>query len=202
MGEPLPSRGSSIAQTTAAVKESRDLVAGADMLYAEWARSYAAEATASLQRYAADVEQLLPDRAEAASLSFGYSSAQALTEINGALVRILDGTDEIETIPDGTDIATNLIPATSEAKIRAACVAAYDLELKILGYEADAPSGWERLGASAREVGAGVGDALTSPLEGFLAKAVENLWFWLAVLGVILFFVYFKVPAKAVAAVA
>lgn len=185
-----------------ALEDSRDAVAHIDLLYAQWCRESAKEATDGLQTTAQGVDILLPDRSEAASLGFGYSASQALTELNGAMVRIADALDDIESIPDGTDISTNAVPVAAEAKIRAALVASYDLRIKIAQWETQVPSEWDRLGAKVRQAGAGVGDVFSSALEGFLDKVVTNLWFWLAVVGVVLFFVYFRGPAKLAGAVA
>lgn len=180
--------------TIDSLHEIRSTLETVDLAYAQWCRETGKEILDTMALYAEGADVTLPDRETAAALGFGYSAQTALTELNGARVRILDVLDEVDTIPDGTDPAVNFAPVDTINRLRAALIAGVDLEIKINGYQQSAPSAWEQTRAEIKKGAGDVGDLVGGTLEAFLAKLATNLWWVVAALAVIFFFVYIKGP--------
>lgn len=170
-------------------ESSRDIAAeNIDRIaFASSARAVTVDTMEMLDQAAQTADAAFPDRAVAAKLGWDYPAQAALTEINGAKVRILSAEDEFEDV--GPD---DFIPEPARQHWKNACIAAWDLGVKISSKAANAPSALERVRGGLEEGAGGLGDAIGAPLAAFLEKLLANLWVVLLIVGVIVVVVVVK----------
>jgi hypothetical protein len=164
------------------IESSRDVAVEAidRIAFASSARSVTDDTMAMLDQAAQTADAAFPDRAVASRLGWDYPAQAALTEINGAKVRILSALDEFEEV--GPD---DFIPEPARQHWKDACTAAWDLGVKISRKAAAAPSALDRVKGGLEEGAGGLGDALGAPIAAFLEKLLANLWWVLLVVGVV-----------------
>lgn len=159
----------------------------ASIYFADYGRQCAQDVMSWFDQASSFANGVFPDSDVAARLGWDYPTQTAQIELNGARVRVNAALDEFEDVPGG-----DAIPPPADRHLMDALQAGWDLVLKIDNKGDVAPSATDRVLAGAKEVGADVGDVLSGPLLEFLNKVVENLWFWLALVGVIVYLVKFK----------
>lgn len=171
------------------IESSRDVAVEAidRIAFASSARAVTVDTMEMLDQAAQTADAAFPDRAISAKLGWDYPAQAALTEVNGAKVRILSAEDEFEDV--GPD---DFIPEPARQHWKNACTAAWDLGVKISHKAADAPSALERVKGGLEQGAGGLGDALGAPLAAFVEKLLSNLWFVLLLVGVVVLVIVVK----------